>query len=491
MPIETIDVATPPQGSLPASPIAGVLTKALSMYGRTFPTAAERARMELEGTEAALNKQKLAQPGALADTTALAYGAVPDTALNPDGTKMTHDQWMQSKLPDLIRSGIDPSQLGGLFRTVLMNAPTGASQAAQANSMMGAGDPYGSSREGMQAMQTAETNRQIAVQKSANQGQMDILRFKKENGGMTDEQMNRNAKIQAIMAANGLSGAEGLKMATNIVDGVVEGGLDPVTKQPYVINKLDVMMNNKAPSTPTGQPIADNVPAAGVEYPKAVNASDIKIDFNQAYGGDSAIAKLGSMADAAMNKVNTAGPSPEVAKINDFKRGYLGIIGQSPGVRNNQAAQGLVINQLPDTGSPTDPKHIWEQALVKPNDAATAAVDAMNKVIEMRKTDADIFNNETLPPEERVSASNRMREEDAFMRTHASDELYAQYAKAAGLQLSATPQTNQSQLKAATTVNTKVPSRADFARMPSGTTFSDAKGVLWQKQPDGSAKRVK
>lgn len=503
MPIQGIvNAATPVEGSLPGSPIAGSFSNMLNAYAGNIPNQTERARMALEGSQTDLNKQKLGAPKNLGDVFTKAYGAVPAGSVNSDGTPMTHDQWIQSQVPGVIQAAGEAGDLGqaaNLFRLAALNNPTGYSKNSQALAIQGAGEPYTASQKGAEYTQNAETGRALAV-----------VRAEHQYG--TPEQRNRESNIQNIMKDQGAT----RQQASAIVDHVIEGGLDPVTRQPYVLNKLD-LMNGKGttpsavPATPAAAgaapplgtpggevPITRAAPAPGAtpapgaaDFPVAT-AADINIDTNKAYGGASAVGKLGSMYDAVTGTNTPGGASAELAKANAFKSGYLAIVGQHPGFRNNATAQGLNLNQLPDTGPVTDLEDIGKQALVKPTDAATAFTAAMNRVIEMRKSDSAIVGNGGLPPEERISAQNRIRDEDNFLRQHGSPALVAQYSAAAGIP-APTPAapSNQDTMKAATTVINKVPTRAEGAAMPVGSTFSDAKGTIWQKAADGSFQRAK
>ncbi len=501
MPIQGIvNPATPVEGSLPASPISNSFSNMLNAYAGNIPNQMDRARMSLEGSQADLNKQKLGAPKNLGDVFTAAYGAVPAGSVNSDGSPMTHDQWIQSQVPKVIQAAGEAGDLGqaaNLFRMAALNNPTGYSKDNQALAVQGAGEPYTASQKGAEYTQNAETGRALAV-----------VRAEHQYG--TPEMRNREYQINQIMQDQGAT----RQQASAIVDHVIEGGLDPVTRQPYVLNKLD-LMNGKGttPSatpaaagtapplgTPGGEvPITRAAPAAAAtpapaaaEFPVA-KPEDINIDANKAYGGASAVGKLSSMYDAVTGTNSPGGASAELAKANAFKSGYLAIVGQHPGFRNNATAQGLNLNQLPDTGPVTDLEDIGKQALVKPSDASTAFTAAMNRVIEMRKSDSAIVGNAGLPPEERISAQNRIRDEDNFLRQHGSPALVAQYSSAAGIP-TPTPaaSSNQAAAKAATTVSTPTPmTKSAFDAGKAGALFTDGAGGVWEKQPDGTPKKVR
>ncbi len=496
MPIALVDSATAPAGSLPASPIAGTFSKALGALSQNYPTAMERARMQLEASQNQELQQKLAEPGNLADV----FSAALTPRTNADGTTVSTNDTMRENLPNLIRGSISDHvpNLGALALLLSANMK-GAQQEVTSTpagkmsnldmSMIGAGHPSGATPGGM----------------------------KLEHSLGTPEMRNREYQINQIMQDQNAT----RQQASAIVDHVIEGGLDPVTRQPYIMNKLNLMNGSGAgtqygngsvpappvpaaqvgPGTPGGEvPLtgASDTPAPAApgatdtSFPTAT-AKDINIDFDKAYGGPSAIGKAGSMVDAVLGQDNGGGATHEISQGNLFKRQYLSIVGQTPGMRNNSTAMGLTLNQLPDTGPVTDLEDVGKQALVKPGDAASQYTAAMNQVIQIRKTDASLINDTTKPPEERIAAQNRIRDADNFIKTFGSEALKAQYGLATGaVPVTPTPQTNQEQLKSATTVPTKAPTKAEFANMKPGTIFPDAtrKGVLWQKQADGSSKRV-
>ena len=90
----------------------------------------------------------------------------------------------------------------------------------------------------------------------------------------TPEMRNRNFKIQQIVAQHTLPNMTPAQVqqltqrASDIVDGVVEGGLDPNTRQPYVLNKLDLMSQGDGAAAPAATPAA---PAAATVGQQPVN----------------------------------------------------------------------------------------------------------------------------------------------------------------------------------------------------------------------------
>lgn len=264
MPLDLIDPTVQPVGAgIPNSPLASMFGRAVTAYGNTFPSALDRARMNLEQAQTGQIQQQTAAGGALGDTVARAIamqtptttqqpvtgantgmGPVPPPELGvtkPVTTPgMSTGDAMRAVLPDLVHYTANAGDvgkanaLGLLVSSYLKGTPTDiASQApgtatTQDLAMMSAGHPYAATPGGVL------TERALG----------------------TPEMRNRAMKIQQIMDTQGAS----KQQAEAIVDGVVEGGLDPTTRQPYIVNKLDLMRqgqgSDNTPPPATAAPVA-------------------------------------------------------------------------------------------------------------------------------------------------------------------------------------------------------------------------------------------
>lgn len=261
MPLALVDPMVPAEGAgIPNGPLQNAFGAALTAYGRNFPTQLERTQMNVNDAQAQHLQQQnaagqnlsnifsnaLTTPtSAPSDTTTAA--PMPDGMYGPGAPVTTHNPGvstgdvMRQNLPNLVRAAADSgdptkaSQLALLMSSNLAGTtPDITNQkpgqpTTQDLSMMAAGHPFAATPGGVMT----------------------------ERAMGTPEMRNRNAKIQQIMAANPNATQQ---QASNIVDGVVEGGLDPVTRQPYLLNKLDLMGGGNG-----GQPApaADGAAASG------------------------------------------------------------------------------------------------------------------------------------------------------------------------------------------------------------------------------------
>lgn len=473
MGISLVNPATQPSGGgIPPNPLAAAFSNAVAAYGSRIPSPMDQAGIDLQNAQTQKIQQENSSGNSLANTFAAGIGAVPAGSVNADGSPMSHDQWAQSQIVGIARAAMNsghPEAVGALARAMMLSMPGGTSDQTQSDAMMGAGDAYTSSREGMTAQQQAETARQIAVQRSANQGQLNMLQFKADHGGMTDEQMNRTNKINDMMKTQGID----RKTAEAVVDGVIEGGVSPYNGQKYVINKLDVMGRGAgSPSIANGNGDADyltqltspNSGSPAVATPAAqtpivpLKDGDLTVDMKDAVGTGPLLSRI--------QNATTGGASTAPAVAEGRLKGMVGALMQLDNMKSRMsgALANTVKGQLPDATFEADDPRTWlKLGTADPAEDQAMLLDKVNRELIARQAYSKIAADTTQPAEARKSANDFVQGIDRFAEEYLTPGALANFQKSTGVvgnQPIAAPPTNLQAGTAATTKPAGLPSGA-------------------------------
>lgn len=453
MPVSLVDPTVQAQGAgVPQSPLSSMMGQMVGAYGRAFPTAAERARMQLEQAQTQQVQQQTGAGSNLAHTVANILASQqpststaeaprpspgfvgPEPSVTTTTPGMSTGDAMRSGLPDLVRyaaeSG-DVGKAGGLGLLVSSYLPGSAKDIAaqrpgepttQDMAMMGSGHPYAATPGGVLQERTLGT----------------------------PEMRNRNFKIQQIMNSQGATEQQ----AAAIVDGVVEGGLDPVTRQPYIVNKLDLMRqgggapsggNNPAPAPTGGQaddlnsvfgsgagyPVTPMDPGAASPSPAAApslraTSKDLAIDTGSTYGSAGLKTQVSGMMGAMTDPTATNPAQIASGKVGNMKADYLGLL-ESSG-RQSDTSRGYLTSALPPTGKPTDMEAAWEKLTTSSGTAQQLGVNALNKILSMREDDQKIVSSpgKYAPDIVKASMANIIKE-DRFIKNYGGPDLQNSY----------------------------------------------------------------
>lgn len=242
MPI--VDPSVAPTGSLPPSPIGGMMSNVVGILGQNYPTAIDRARMNLEQAQTAKTQQETQGAADLGQIfqngLAKATAPVPNDPNDPGkGSRTpTNAEVMTKIIPSVADSASrmgHPELTGALGRTMAAYLP-GAKAQDMTMPMLAAGQSY------------AETPEMLS-------------------GGNTPAARDRAAKINNIVSTQGVDA----NTAAGIVDGVTELTTDQ-NGQRVLVNKAtgaNRLIYSPQPNTIANGPQGFTPPAAPSPAPAA------------------------------------------------------------------------------------------------------------------------------------------------------------------------------------------------------------------------------